>query len=408
MPREKPEQHPDGLASEGEPQIQSPDEVGKELQRTMGAVLAGIHACSMRPTDISRRLDVSRVMVSRLLGSIKKPNPIETLTRIPGPETLRSIARAAQATGVSGADVKEALRAIDAFDYLIREQFGTRAALNAALSGANADTREKFEQSSRYQVFKGMSQILGVQSNIWLTCMMLTPAKIDPHGIDVSTIHGTLGLRRLRPDTPINFIYGIPPKYKDRRQSPERKDTDITSFLSHTPAPLKVVEENGQIINTFNPEIGGKDDLYDMLAEVYIPSGSNRYASPGRTMRGTSVIPDVPVVSLVSDVIIHGDIFEGIEPQLFVYNTMGKGGADIEDPQRVVDRVETNDSLVDLGRGLGEIEISDMPKYNDMVKYLCEKNGYPRESFRTYRLQVQYPVYGFQYVIAFKVPELNA
>ncbi len=372
----------------------------------MGAVVTGIRDCSMRPTDIARTLDVSRVMVSRMLGSIKKPNPAETLTRIPGPETLRAIARASQGAGAPVEAVNAALEAIDRFDQLIREQYGTRAALNAALSGANADTLEKFEQSSRYQVFKGMSQILGVQSNIWLTCMMLTPSASDPSGIDISTIHGTSGLRRLRADTPINFIYGIPPKYKDRRQSPQRKNIDINAFLTHTPAPLKVIEENGQIINTFEPELGGKDDLYDMLAEVYIPSGSNRYAAPGRTMRGTSVIPDVPVVSLVSDVIIHGDIFEGIDPSLFVYNTMGKGGADIEDPQRDVDRVETNDSIEGLGRGLGNIGISDLPKYTDMVRYLCEKNRFAPHEFRTYRLQVQYPVYGFQYVIAFRVPEL--
>lgn len=384
-----------------------PDQIGRELQATLGDVLRAIPDCSARPTDIARALGVSRVMVSRLQGSIKKSNPVETLTRIPGPETLRSIARAAQKSGVPSAQVSPALKAVDRFDKLIRQQYGTRAALNAALSDANADTREKFEQASRYQVFKGMSQILGVQSNIWLTCMMLTPGKSGEHAVDVSTIHGTSGLRRLRPDMPIHFIYGIPPKYKDRRQSPKREHIDISAFLTHTAAPLEVVEANGQIINTFAPELGGKDDLYDMLAEVYIPGGSGRYAAPGRTKRGTTVIPDVPVVTLVSDVIIYGDIFEGITPELYVYNTMPKGGADIEDPQRDVDRVETNDAIEDLGSGLANLEIGDIPKYTDMVRYLCEKNGYAPEKFRTHRLQVQYPVYGFQYSIAYPVPSLE-
>jgi len=357
----------------------------------------------MRPTDISRRLGVSRVMVSRLIGAIRKPDPCESLTRIPGPETLRSIIRAAEDAGVPAQHAADAMDAVDAFDALIRDQYGTRTALNAAMSSANPDTREKFEQSSRYQVFKGMSQILGVQSNIWLTCMMLTPSKNDPHAIDISTIHGTSGLRRLRSDMPIHFIYGIPPKYKDSRQSPQRKDIDVSAFMNHTPAPLTATEENGQIINTFAPDVGGKDDLYDMFAEVYIPSGSGRYAAPGRTRRGTSVIPDIPVVTLVSDVIIHADIFEGIDPELSVYNTMARGGADIEDPQRNVDLASTNDRIEAIGRGIEPLAITELPKYPDMVRYLCEKNGYTPEEFRTHRLRVHYPVYGFQYVIAYPV-----
>ncbi|HCT45095.1 MAG TPA: hypothetical protein DF699_07775, partial [Phycisphaerales bacterium] len=189
-----------------------PDQIGQELATNLNLVLTEIEGCSMRPTDIARVLDTSRVMVSRLLSAIRKDDPIERLTRIPGPETLRSIVRAAGQHGVEAEHINAAEKAIEAFDELIREQFGTRSALNAALSNTNPNARSKFEQSSRYQVFKGMSQIVGAQSNLWLTTMMLTPSNDQPDGIDISTIHGTSGLRRLRPDTPIRFVYGVPPE----------------------------------------------------------------------------------------------------------------------------------------------------------------------------------------------------
>lgn len=386
-------------------QIAEPKEVGHQLKTSLDRVLRDIDDCSMRPTDIARTLDVSRVMVSRLLSAIRKPDPVETLARIPGPETLRSIVRAAAQSGVDDKVANEALSLIDAFDLLIRDKYGTRAALNAALSDTNDQTREKFEQSSRYQVFKGMSQIVGAQSSLWVTCMMLTQNPDNPDGIDISTIHGTSGLRRLRPDSQVRFVYGIPPEYKDRRQSPRRADADISTFMVHEPAPLQVEEENGQIINIFSPELGGKDALYDMFSEVFIPNGSNRYASNGRTMRGTTVIPDVPVVTLVSDVILCDGIFEGIEPQLFTYNTMPRGGADVEDPKRDVDRVNTNDAITTLDHRLELLEVSEMPKYVDMIRYLCEKNMQSIDNVRVHRLRVQYPVYGFQYTIAYKVPE---
>jgi len=381
------------------------EQIGRELGASLNTVLHEIEDCTMRPTDIARTLDSSRVMISRLLSAIRKPDPIETLTRIPGPETLRSIVRSASQHGVSLQQISDANDWIDAFDDLIRYQFGTRSALNAALSNTNPNARSKFEQTSRYQVFKGMSQIVGAQCNLWLTSMLLTPSAESPDGIDISTIHGTSGLRRLRPDTPIRFVYGIPPEYEDKRQSPMRRGTDLSSFFMHEAAPLEVNEEDGQIINTFVPRVAGKNDLYDMFAEVYIPEGSNRFAAPGRRYRGTTVIPDVPTVMLVSDVIICGDIFKGIEPELFLYNTMPRGGADIEDPKRFVDRVKTQEHLKNMGRGTKNLGINGFNLYQDMVEYLCEKNSCSSDNIRTFRLAVQYPVFGFQHTIAFPVPQ---
>lgn len=379
------------------------EEVGESLRVKVGNVMSGIPGCSMRPMDISRQLGVSRVMVGRVLSALAKEDSVEILMGIPGPETLRLILNSSIEAGVSANDVQAALEAVETFDRLIRDQFGTRGAMNAALSSDNSDERERFDQASRYQAFKGMSKILGVESKVWLTCMMMTPNNGSKDGIDVTTVHGTTGLRRLRSDIPVRFVYGRPPKYTAGRQEPVRMELDMDPFFSNTPAPLTAAEENGQIINTFAPEVIGKDAVYDMFAGVHIPSGSNRSAGEGRSYRGTIVMPDVPAVTLVSDVLLHGDIFEGIEPELFVHNTMGKGGADIEDKKRVSDRIMTNDAIRDLGRGLSKIEILEIPKYQQMIEYLCERSGGRPDEYRVHRLQIRYPVYGFQYAIAYRV-----
>ena len=365
-----------------------PEVIAEEMRRALKAVFDGLSVGGSSPTEVSRALDLSRVMVSRTMGALKKPEPSEMLTSIPGPETIRSIVRASRQGGVDEAQVVVALRAIDEFDALIRGRYGTRSAFNAALSGKNEQAREKFEQSSRYEVYKGMSQIVGAQSKLWLTTMMLVPNRENPSGIDIFTIHGTSGLRRLRPESPVRFVYGVPPEHVTLRQSPQRAEGALGSFFRYRPAPLSVHQENGQIINTFEPDIAGKSALYDMFAEVSIPNGSNRYASNGRTMRGTTVIPDIPVITLVSDVILCDDVFAGIKPELFIYNTMPRGGADIEDPKRDVDRIRTDDRIVDLGIGGANLGITEFPKYTRMIEYLCKKTGRPISSIRTHRVQV--------------------
>jgi len=379
------------------------ESVAEGLRVTIGHVLSEIPDCSMRPMDISRQINVSRVMVGRVLSALAKEESVEVLMVIPGPETLRLILNASESAGVLQDRVQPALEAVDRFDRLIRDHFGTRGAMSAALSIEHADERERFEQASRYQAFKGMSKILGVESKVWLTCMVMTPSPKGDAGIDVTTVHGTTGLRRLRADMPVHFVYGRPPEYEAGRQAPVRMELDLQQFFSNTPAPLSATEENGQIINTFAPEVIGKNALYDMFAGVQISNGSNRSPEPGRSYRGTIVMPDVPVVSLVSDVILHGDIFEGIDPELFVHKTMGKGGADIEDPKRLSDRIQTNDQIHDLGYGLENIEIRGIPNYRQMIEYLCVQSGSQPQDYRVHRLQIQYPVYGFQYAIAYRV-----
>lgn len=380
-----------------------PEVVGADLCELMNQALESLQDCSMSPTSLSKCLSVSRVTMSRLINSIGKSNPIEALASMPGPESLRTVLRSVEKHGGQLQDFETTHAAIDAFARIIRDQYGTRSALNAALSGEHTDARGKFEQSSRYHVFKGMSQILGVESKIWLASMMFTPNREDPRGVDILTIHGTSGLRRLRAEQPVHFSFGFPAGYFSGERYPERLSIDLSPFLVNTPAPLNIREEDGQIINSFAPEVGGKDAVYDMLASIHVPNGSGRYAAPGRTKRGTSVVPDVPVMNLVSDVILHEDIFERIEPELFVYNTMGKGIIDIEDPKRFVDRVATSDTVVDLGSGLEGIEINEIPKYSEMVHFLCKKTGFLPKEFRVHRLQVQYPIYGFQYAIAYQV-----
>ena len=137
----------------------SPEELGILLGSSILKVFEGVPNCSMRPTDLARAMVVSRVIVSRMISSARKENHIETLTSIPGPESVRSILHAAAKVGAPQGDVQLAVLAIDSFEKAIRDQYGTRAAFNAALSVEHTTARNKFEQSSRYQMFKGMSQI---------------------------------------------------------------------------------------------------------------------------------------------------------------------------------------------------------------------------------------------------------
>ncbi|MGV6815468.1 MAG: hypothetical protein ACWA5W_10750 [Phycisphaerales bacterium] len=100
--------------------IVDPLAVGEALRVSLSSVFESIPNCSSRPTDISRTLDASRVMVSRTVNAIRKESPTELLVSIPGPESLKSIMYAAKVVGTDPGVVQEALDAIEDFQSLLK------------------------------------------------------------------------------------------------------------------------------------------------------------------------------------------------------------------------------------------------------------------------------------------------
>lgn len=111
-----------------------------------------------RPTPLSAKLGISRVTVNNMLTALQRPTTFELLEAIPGPESLRAAANAAAGMGVDPRVVDAAAAAIDEFSVLIRDHFGTRAVLNAAIGGRSSTLKAKVEQSGRVQVFNGMAR----------------------------------------------------------------------------------------------------------------------------------------------------------------------------------------------------------------------------------------------------------
>lgn len=398
----------DGSTAAASGDLGAPERVGAALGRTIRAVFEAVPACSLRPTELARTLRASRVMISRISSAVAREDPIELLTSIPGPESLRSVVRACREAGVPRGVADDALDAIGRFDGLIRDRFGTRAALDAALSVQRDDALERFERSSRYQIYKGMSQILGVEADTWLTCMMLTPSRAEPDAVDVTNIHGALGMRRLRPDVPIFFAYGSPHSMAEVADSPVDLSMDLSPFYTNAPAPLVASRRGGKIIHEFPPGELSKAATYDMLAATHAPRGSHRYASATRRRRGVAIIPDIPVTTMVCDVLVFGDIFAGVVPDLHVFNTAVRGVVDVEDQSRAHDRVMAPFRIEDLGLGGGGCPMNECPRYPGMIEALCARTGHDPAMLRTWRLRVAYPIYGFQFVISFAVPDRPA
>lgn len=393
-------------------ELKTPEQIGQLLCATILRVFESIPDCSMRPTDISKKLGVSRTMVSRTISAVGKDNPIETLTSLPGPESLRTIIHAAKVAGATEEGVQEALLSISLLADMIQYQYGTRAAFNADLSVQNDDAKNRYEQASRYQIFKGMSQMLGVQCKVWVSCTVFSPSKVDESMLGRSHLTGGAGLRRLRSDMPVRLAIGNAPH---PRRSFKLKDVNVSSpnhghipidmepFYENPPAMTEIVDEKDRVIQIFSPPVQDKDTVYDLISALHIPDATSKQGWPKLKRRGIATVPDVPTSVLNIDIVLHKDIFVGIDPEAFVYNVGIYGPASFREGNWETNRVETDGKITELGFGLENIEIEEVPKYTEMVHCVCAEAGYDPSEFRVYRWRIQYPVFGFQYMLAFPV-----
>ncbi|TVQ63599.1 MAG: hypothetical protein EA378_01555 [Phycisphaerales bacterium] len=393
-------------ASRGEPSVAVDDlrELAESLVSSLQGLLKMVPGAPHKPTPLARELRLNRVIVSRLLGAVSRPDPFEALQQMPGPDSLRAVARAAAVLGVPRVKVRKVEAVIDRFSAVIRDHFGTRGALNAAISAQSTDNQKRFELGSRYHVYKGMRQILGVEAETWLTSMLFSPSPESSDTVALTTIHGAVGMRRLRPDVQMYFTFGEPSRGEAEGVTLSRSPAALTEFYTHEPAQLETHVSGGQLVHRLVGAELGKHAVADMLAVSRNTRGSRRFAAPGRALGGLAVTVDIPVKTLVCDAIIHEDLFPDADPELLVYKLGAHGPANPNDAARDIDRLTVPETIEHLPNHPDRFELPEIPNYERMLARVCAQDGLDLDAFRVYRLRMAYPVHGFQFTMAFEAP----
>ncbi|MCB9914800.1 MAG: hypothetical protein H6828_06570 [Planctomycetes bacterium] len=395
-------------ASPAEP-LRQARQVGETLRAALTELLAATPRAPRRPGELAKALGVNRATASKLLGALAKPSPLEVLHVVPGPEPLRRVARGAEALGAPSAATERVERAVSDFDRLIRKSAGNRAALDALVTANLPGARERFELASKYSVYKGLSQLKGVQAEQWVGCAVVVPAADDPERHDLTWLNGAVALQRLRPGVDVRF------SFRARRAEhggdaqedllPALSVLPLEAFCVNPPARLEARVAGDAIHYTLPDDLLGPEQVVDMFVVDHHPAAIARFNSQPEPRRTSLVVePAVPVANLVFDVLLHDDVFPGAAPELYVYDTSYLGLANVNDASRDLDRVPLRETVQVLGRGLAGLEAEGLPTYAPMLTHLADRMGWDTTRLRGFRTRVAYPVYGWQVCLAFERP----
>ena len=377
------------------------------LASSLRRLFAEIPDAPHRPSALATHLGVNRVLISRTLGAIALPNPLDMLQRVPGPETLRGIVEAAVTKSAPQTTANAAIDAIEQFSRIIRDSFGTRAALNAAICANQPDMQRRLELDSRYRVFKGMRELRGVEAATWLSTTFVAPNHDNPAMLSATVLQGFIALRRLRNDVPVNFAFdaigAVANAHTDAVDVPS-STLSLEDLYTHKPAVLDVDTIGGKMMYRLRQSGLGKHALTDMLAMVRVPEWRSRFARPDRPLVGPFAQPTAPVKLLVFDLLAPAGTFTEESPLLSVYAPSMRGAANPNDAWRDIDRASVPETVEIFKPGEQSFEMPEIPNYRHMLQRVAGEMRQDLDALQLYRVRMAYPVFGFQFVISLHLP----
>ncbi len=397
-----------------EPLEQRLSSATERVRSTMDDVIGIMPVRVKRPAEFQRCFKLDRSLTSRLFRALEMDDSLAALYRMPGPQGLRLVLKAARNAVVNNSEpILRAEEAVTELERLVDNEVGDWKALQAALCGWIPEAREQFEIANRQAAFRAMSNLKGVTADAMVSVTLIHPGSANPEWVDRAGITGMCRMRRLRPGTPMGFLHGssIAPPPGTQRLSLDanpigpRHGAPLLREFSSSPVPEFDVRVDGDIVHYLlkgrGVGVGSLVDLYfaDVMRGRYPAhkSISPRPATPGAVI-------DVPVKTLIVDVLVHEDVWPGVEPELHIYDTAVRGIANPVDAARDMDRIDVLETIQYLGTQSSRFRTTEVACYGDMVRSVCHTLGWDSESFRGFRCRVEFPLYGAQVSMIFRPP----
>lgn len=388
-------------------------QTGDALLRGLTRVIDQLPGAEAGPQKLAGQLGVDKVLASRLLKALRSTDPMAMVHRTPGPEPLRRVLAASAKLGVAPDLLAEAHAAVNQYEDLIRSDIGDRSALEAILSAWVPEARREFELRRKQAAYRAMSQLKGVEAEVYAEAAIFWPSPDGQH-IDIVWVKAVIGLHRLRPGVPIHFTSQRRVEGRDGRRPTNLAGEPVDAVqgavvpeFSTNPVPRLRTQIAGEATHYLLDEPGfGSGSAVNLVtcevnrAEIprYLPIARNRRAWASSDI-------NIPARTSQFDLLIHHDLYPGESPDLRVYDTTIRGQADVNDPTRDIDQYDLLETIEPLGVNADRFGSSVVPQYRAMLAHICSALAFDGTKLRGYRVLAEYPIYGSQFAMTLRTTD---
>lgn len=373
------------------------------IRRAFAEMLASVGADASEPQEVARRFGIDKTLAWRISRVVGEDDAWEVVQHIPKQPSVKLFVNALLKHGADRNTAEEIWKALAEFEEFVRVHSGDRETLEIMASGTGHRSALKKLETFRKLGFQANSALWGVQARVQLGLTLITPSK-TVGTVDLTTVSGMIGLRRLRPNVPwtiateTHWDYDLHPGGIPQDVSapldpmvPKGGIPIVSQFCSRSLPALRTVDQPAGM----RRYMLGEGEVGNTAAASVIVGWTQRSAAPMReTYPGEhgehGITLSTPAEEVVRDLYIHNDLGFAFNPVARVYSLL-PGGPQYPAAGEHAPQLPVPTEVVDLGASPPDTTTPSIPRYREMVEFAAAQSGFTLNDFRAYRFRLKYP-----------------
>lgn len=352
---------------------------------------------------VERALGVSKKLAWQVYRVATSENPLGSGARVPGKAATRQVLLAATRAGVPGEITDRVRVATEQFHAAVSDHADDRSSFDLMVRSVSGDGIAGHDAELKRTAYRVNRELVGRCCDVDLFTLLVRRSE-TPGFIEMCSLRGLAGLRRLRPDVPLEISRH---RFDQGEGNVRTREPVFGNGAGHGPVGL---------VEAFSTEplpsisaVVGKDGYTRFVAEVDrlgTTSAVSCYLCdmtrglPIRSPDGTAAVGNIHEVAtpaqvlyqdmLVDPSLLAEDAFGPAHPSLRVLSRRPETTAWPGDDAGLV--LPVAERLVRGGRGSGAVSVPELPAYPGMVRRVGEQLGWDVEEMVLFRVRIEHPV----------------
>jgi len=373
------------------------------LRGAYADLLAAVPREGTGAIGVERALGISKKLAWQVYRVATAENPLSSGARVPGKAAARQVISAAARLGVSS-DVTDRVEiATERFHTAVSEHADDRSSFDLMVRSVTGEGLAGHDAELKRTAYRVNRELMGRCCDVDLFTLLVAPSEKPGH-MDMCSLRGLHGLRRLRPDVPLvisrhRFDQG---EGNVRQREPVFQDTiaagptGLVAEFSTEPLP-SIAAHTGQ--DGYTRFVANVDRLGTSSAVSCYLADMTR-GLPIRSPDGSCAIGNIheigtPAETLFQDMLIDRrllaeDGFGPISPELRVLSRRLESTTWPGDDTGVL--LPVAERIVRGGRGMPALSTPELPDYPGMVESVTKQLGWDAGNLVLFRVRIEHPV----------------
>jgi hypothetical protein len=385
--------------------------VMQRLRTSVSEMLKTIPSRVRTTRDLQKVFGVDVKLCWQMLKLTGPGDALSLAPFVPTPGPMKRFLAAAKSAGIDRQVIDRINAAYDAFNEQVQIHAGDRPTFEAMVTGAagiNENSSEDLQKQAirlRKSAFQTVSHYAGVQLETYVGASFIHPSA-DPRLLDAANLRVRLGVRRLRANAGLtvdqiknvnseaivgeqdNFTKGV----FDEAAAAQYGAPLLPQFCSNPlPKFITKTESDGRCYTCVAGDTVGQTSAVDLVFGRTVSNAPyTEFFSGTKRGFGSSIDITAPMALLILDKLVHRPSFAKVELD---FTVQWQDNPAFPTSPDNISYLPFNERLTKLDAGVDGARMHEVPRYIEMLEFVCQHRNWRIEDFDVYRVRIEYPLH---------------